>query len=263
MCIRDRGGNITGDTLSINYIRHSTYHRPIALDNPSGAISDYTIRVLLTSSNFDFSHTLSEGEDIRFYSEEISYPYEEEDELPYYIHHWETDSAVVYVVVPHIPSGESTIHLYYGNPFASSHSSVVDTSNLTIDTLFWKCPDDNEEADCCCYMRNHTYLFDDGNLHYVGHVDATYRTGWSTGCRSTVYWQIDNGSGWNSIHSAAGYGHETRTTSFDIDQQTYGIRVHESGGCYLDYSDLTLERRSSVAVDVSVGEEDRSGWYIF
>jgi hypothetical protein len=94
-----------------------SYAKPIKISNPGSNLTDYQIQIQLSSSNFDFSKANSDGSDIRFYLENGT-------KLNYWIEYWNSSSqsAVIWVKVPSIPSGDSRIIMYYGNPSATSES---------------------------------------------------------------------------------------------------------------------------------------------
>ena len=65
--------------------------------------------------------------DIRF-SKVAKNPPDEEDLLPYWLEHYDSNSAVFWVKVPQIrPRATVTIHLYYGNPNKTSLSNITAT----------------------------------------------------------------------------------------------------------------------------------------
>ena len=94
------------------------YSKDITINNPGAALTDYQVMVTLDSSNFQFSQVQANGEDIRFTEASGS-------ELSYWIESWDSvgNSAKTWVKVPSIPSGTTTIRLYYGNPSAKSSSN--------------------------------------------------------------------------------------------------------------------------------------------
>ncbi len=100
-----------------NITESSIYRRPITIDNTgsSYSLTDYQIKVTLTTSNFDYSKAKSDGSDIRFTdSDGVTI-------LDYWIEKWNTSgTSILWVKVPNIPaSSTKTIYMYYGNPTAS------------------------------------------------------------------------------------------------------------------------------------------------
>jgi hypothetical protein len=90
------------------------YRRKIMLNNTasSEALVDFPIRVSLSSSNIDYTHTQDSGQDIRFVDSNDSTP------LSYEIEKWdESGTSEVWVRVPQIDAGSSDdyIWMYYGN----------------------------------------------------------------------------------------------------------------------------------------------------
>jgi len=97
--------------------RNFKYRRKITITEQSGSdLTDYQVLIELDSSNFDFSKTQTNGEDIRFTDARSNL-------LPYWIEEWDSinEKAKVWVKVPSIPANGSTeIWMYYGNPTVSS-----------------------------------------------------------------------------------------------------------------------------------------------
>ena len=115
------------------------YRRDLSITNSGEALTDYQVKLILSSSNFDFSKTKPDGADIRFYSGTAK--------LPYYVESWDSasQSAVVWVKVPSIASGANTITMYYGNAAAVSESSGDETfiffdnfAGTALDTNKWQ-----------------------------------------------------------------------------------------------------------------------------
>lgn len=82
-------------------------------------LTDYQVRVVLNSTNFDFSEANADGSDLRFYDPDAG------KYLPYWIERWGPagGEAVVWVRVPYIPpSSTKELIMYYGNPSASPMS---------------------------------------------------------------------------------------------------------------------------------------------
>ncbi|RLF07477.1 MAG: hypothetical protein DRJ69_07095, partial [Thermoprotei archaeon] len=93
------------------------YRRKITITEQSGNnLSDYQVRIDLDATNFDFSHFLNEGKDLRF-TDASGNP------LPYWVEKMDiaAQEATIWVKVPSIPANGSTeIWMYYGNPTVSS-----------------------------------------------------------------------------------------------------------------------------------------------
>ncbi|KPJ48433.1 hypothetical protein AMJ40_07490, partial [candidate division TA06 bacterium DG_26] len=105
------------------------YRMEVVVDNsgnPSG-LTDYQVKVLLSSVNFDFSHAQSGGEDVRFTEGDgITL-------IEHWIEYWDDvgEEALMWVKVPSIPaSGSETVYMYYGNPSASDSSDGDGTFEL-------------------------------------------------------------------------------------------------------------------------------------
>ena len=93
------------------------YKRPITITNSGSALSNFQICIDVPyddDMNLDFS-------DIRFRDANGV-------DLPYWIESYTAgSSATVWVKVTSIPNGTSTIYMYYGNPHATSASSIAAT----------------------------------------------------------------------------------------------------------------------------------------
>ena len=101
------------------------YRRKISITERSGStLTDYQVKIVLDSSNFDFTKAKSDGSDIRFTPDDSS------TQLSYWIEKWDPvgEEAIVWVKVPSIPaSSTTTIYMYYGNPTAASASDPYAT----------------------------------------------------------------------------------------------------------------------------------------
>ena len=84
-----------------------------------------------TDSNLSI-HMQPDGDDIRFTTGD------KVTEIPYWIESGiNTTSTIIWVKVPSIPTGDSTIYLYYSNPGASTASSAPNTfGNGSFQDLF-------------------------------------------------------------------------------------------------------------------------------
>ncbi|RLE61251.1 MAG: hypothetical protein DRJ35_01030 [Thermoprotei archaeon] len=96
------------------------YRREIVIQENSGtALTNYPVKIILDSSNFDFSKANSDGADIRFTADDKL------TLLSYWIEKWDpvAQTAVIWVKVPSIPAdSQVSIYMYYGNPSAASIS---------------------------------------------------------------------------------------------------------------------------------------------
>jgi len=96
------------------------YRRKITITEQSGSdLTDYQVLIELNSSNFNFEHAQTNGEDIRF--TDVS-----GNLLDYWIEEWDAvnERAKVWVKVPSIPASSSVeIYMYYGNNEITSASN--------------------------------------------------------------------------------------------------------------------------------------------
>ena len=97
------------------------FRRQINITNDGEALTDYQIKITLTTSNFNYTFCQIDGADIRFASDI--------QELNYWIESWNYDGTSVIWVCVQILSGNgvTTIHLYFGNLSCSSTSNGDNT----------------------------------------------------------------------------------------------------------------------------------------
>lgn len=107
-----------------------SWKKKLTLDTSSGGanipstLSNYSILVRLTASNFDFSHARSDGYDVCFYDSSgnaLSYERERHDDA--------SDLAEYWVRIASLTGNDATqyIWMYYGNASASDGSSGSNT----------------------------------------------------------------------------------------------------------------------------------------
>lgn len=102
-----------------------SYRKEITVSNSlTTALSNYQTKIVLSSSNFDFSHANSDGSDIRFTESDGT------TSLYYWVEKWDSTNlnAMIWVKVSSIPaSGSTTIYMYYGNSNAATASDGTNT----------------------------------------------------------------------------------------------------------------------------------------
>ena len=100
--------------------------KPVTINNPGDALSDYQVLITLNSSNFDYSKASPDGSDIGFVDGDNTVA------LNYWIEEWNAaGDSMIWVKVPSIKdSGNTTIYMYYGNPIAISQSNGTATFEL-------------------------------------------------------------------------------------------------------------------------------------
>jgi len=108
------------------------YRRKITITEQSGNdLTYYQVLIELNSTNFDFTHAQTNGEDIRFTDASGNL-------LDYWIEEWDAvnKTAKVWVKAPSIPANSSVeIFMYYGNPEITSASDASATFIRVIDGL--------------------------------------------------------------------------------------------------------------------------------
>jgi hypothetical protein len=101
------------------YDDHWLYRRGVAISNPVGAtLTNHQVLVTLTST-FDFSRAKPDGSDLRVTAGDGT------TLIPFWIEKWNAggQQAAIWVKVPSIPVGGTTLSLYYGNSAAGNASS--------------------------------------------------------------------------------------------------------------------------------------------
>ncbi|HOY64367.1 MAG TPA: DUF2341 domain-containing protein, partial [bacterium] len=105
--------------------RSWTSRHPLTIGNSSGvAQADFQVPVYLTVSNFDFDEADPDGDDIRFTASDGTTLINN-----YWIQSYDSvgKTATIWVKVPNIPVGGTTIYIYYGNPSAGALSNKANT----------------------------------------------------------------------------------------------------------------------------------------
>jgi len=96
------------------------YRRKITITEQSGSdLTGYQVRIDLDATNFDFSHFLNEGKDLRFTDASKNL-------LPYWVEKMDiaAEKATIWVKVPSIPANSSVdIYMYYGSSAVDSVSN--------------------------------------------------------------------------------------------------------------------------------------------
>ena len=101
------------------------YRQPVIISS-NALLSDYQVLIKLDESNFDFTKADAEGWDVRFTKDDGT------TEINYWIESWNSGSqlAYIWVKVPTLEIGDTTIYLYYDNPDASTNSDGSVTFNF-------------------------------------------------------------------------------------------------------------------------------------
>ena len=127
----------------------------------------------LNSSNFDFSKTQTNGEDIRFTDASGNL-------LDYWIEEWDSvnETAKVWVRVPSIPASSSTeIWMYYGNPMLASASNGESTfeffENLEKPILFQAKNAASPTIDTAGYFAENIVYDEDTKKYWWAFTDRT------------------------------------------------------------------------------------------
>jgi hypothetical protein len=84
----------------------------VAVSNPgSTELSDFQVKITLTSSNFNFTPTLADGSDIRVTSSDGT------TFIPFWLESWDKTGSqgTIWVKMPTIPVSGTSVYIYYGN----------------------------------------------------------------------------------------------------------------------------------------------------
>ena len=102
----------------IFWLRGFKYRRQITITNNAQGVYDYQVLIILTPQNFNYSKVKPDGSDIRFTK------YNGVTKLPYWIELWNPQGVSwIWVKIDYLPSGGTTIFMYYGNPEAESEEA--------------------------------------------------------------------------------------------------------------------------------------------
>ena len=125
------------------------YCANINIDNTGNSenLTDYQVKIVLDSSNFDFSKANPDGSDIRFLDSDNNTP------LSYWIEEWDSanEKATIWVKVPSIPASSNyIIYMYFGNAGATSESNGDNTfiffDGFEGGTTKWTCDTGNSPS---------------------------------------------------------------------------------------------------------------------
>ena len=99
------------------------YRKPIVITNNGAALAYYQILIKMDNSNFNFSRAKTDGSDVRFTHSDGT------TELRNWIESWDNANhlAYIWVRVPALATGNTTIYIYYNNPQAFAVSSGTTT----------------------------------------------------------------------------------------------------------------------------------------
>ena len=185
------------------------YYKVINITENTGTdLTNYTVRIVLNSTNFDFTQANPDGSDIRFLGpDRVTL-------LNYWIQDWDpaAEQAVIWVKVPLLRGGENTtIYMLYGNPaatFDTTHHGLLkvmeplpanDGSNYVIYYEPWDMGDNYFDPNQGVYQS--AWSADDGYWSYTlpftfPYYSATYSSVYvcSNGFLGTTYAGADYSS---------------------------------------------------------------------
>jgi len=110
------------------------YRVPVTINNPGGTpLNNFQVNIQLTNT-FNFAGTRPNGADL------VATSGDGVTQIAFYIESWNAPtSASIWVRVPSIPAGGTTVYLYYGNPSATSASNG-DATFLFFEDFNYKLP---------------------------------------------------------------------------------------------------------------------------
>ncbi len=99
------------------------YRENLTINNINGNLTDYQVEIDLNSSNVGANFNWSNNASLRF--SWFNYSAHRDVPLPYWIQSWDPSgqSAIVWIKMPFLVNGSSTLYMYYGNPNATSESN--------------------------------------------------------------------------------------------------------------------------------------------
>ena len=215
------------------------YRKPVTISNSGSSLSYYQVLVTSdTASLITAGKMQSDCDDIRFvYEDGTNYI-----EIPYWIESGcNTTSTKIWVKVPSIPTGDSTIYMYYGNAAVSSASDG--------DATFMFFDDFEPDSDKWIWTG------DKKAFYYGGHAEYNYGTeheGW-------VYSNVSGRHSWAKswlTSDVIGSGNFEVALKIKANGQKGGyytsyshelIQINDSGDTTLDsnsYSDWTKKTYS-------------------
>ena len=91
------------------------YRRPVIITNNGASLPYYQVLITLNSANFNFNRAKTDGSDVRFTHSDGT------TDLKYWIESWDKAGqlAYIWVRVPSLGNGSTSIYLYYNNPQAT------------------------------------------------------------------------------------------------------------------------------------------------
>ena len=113
-----------------DYSQWKYYKKIVIKENTGHDLTDYTIPIILNSTNFDFTKAKPDGSDIRFITPENKI-------LNYWIQYWNSTvkKALIWIKLNLTGGENTTIYMLYGNP-----NAIFDTEHYGITKIMAKLP---------------------------------------------------------------------------------------------------------------------------
>ena len=113
-----------------------TYRKSHTITLESGTVTDYTHPIVVKRTTGTSSgNTVYVGDKCKTDFADIRFVDDELNELDYFISKTTEDTAIFWVLIPSLSSGDNTIYVYYGNEDATSNSSAEGIFPLFFDTF--------------------------------------------------------------------------------------------------------------------------------
>ena len=220
--------------------------KPVIINNPGDALSDYQVLVTLNSSNFDYSKANPDGSDMRFTDYENSIP------RPYWIETWNTSGeSRIWVNVFSISTGDSKIYMWYNNSEASSVSNgdatfefFDDFEGMSLDSSKWM----EDVVNNIDHSINNRFRFEDAQRSGV-----------------TNYWIFD-GTDTGSQHQAKWIPLDAFIVEWNANVNDIGVGEMGQGGIAVIAPDSTIiyyaEYHDGCGLTVSLSRNvvNEAGW---
>ncbi len=176
-----------------NWLSGWDYRKPITVSNEGSQLTDYQVKI---DVDYVSGHMQSDFGDMRFTGSDGT------TSLSYWIEKYTpSSSATVWVKIPNVPSGNSTVYMYYGNASASSESSGDDTF---IDFM------DHDDASSWNTTGSSTTVTDEGTYMYFnssGNTGTVVSPTFSAGSETIYIYQdkFEIAHNLDSSHAIATY----------------------------------------------------------
>jgi hypothetical protein len=189
------------------------HKRDLSITNPGSSLNYYQMLVNLSGVDFPIEANAS-GDDIRFT--------DSSGELPYWIERWDftTKSGKLWVNVTNIPTGASTLRMWYGNPNATSSSNWNGTILPYVDSQATASAGWNARG-------NHaSVVYNDAMWVLGGYYESSHKND---------VWSSSDGITWTQATSAAGWSPRAQSIALNFGNKMWMIGGSITG---TDFNDV-------------------------